>query len=369
MKNKFTRFIQTGILLCSLAFQSAVFAEDSKYNAGELIALGQKAVAKVIENAQNDGPLELSNSKSKPFWEAVKQINDSLAEAEKFLAKQDNEMFTALATAVAASQQAEIAILMIAGVSDQVKYSMAIAATIITRLDEKYSKEASRLANGGKLSETELKQLEKLKSQQKELLEKLDAMEKTVAKNNSEMTKSIKKIRGNSNQIYNAGHSPVDFCNAMFAARFISGAIWGWHHWWGPWGYWGPGFVNINIFVWDTWADYYIYDWALAEDTVDAIEISEDLEDLEFISDLEDVSTESADEWIDEVEFEVDEEDLIELTSDLDAAGWDEVDTDIGMEVMQGYESNFDHSPFEQEFEMEIFDDMGGFDDFGGAFD
>ena len=36
---------------------------------------------------------------------------------------------------------------------------------------------------------------------------------------------------------------------------------------------------------------------------------------------------------------------------------------------MNGFESNFDHMPFEGGFEMETFPDVGGFEDFGGGFE
>ena len=64
----------------------------------------------------------------------------------------------------------------------------------------------------------------------------------------------------------------------------------------------------------------------------------------------------------------LDDADMMELTDGLEA-GWDDVDTDIGAEVMEGFESNFEHMPYDSGFEMNTFDEVGGFDDFGGGFD
>ena len=65
----------------------------------------------------------------------------------------------------------------------------------------------------------------------------------------------------------------------------------------------------------------------------------------------------------------MDSEDLIELSDEYDAPGWDEVDTNVGQEVLEGYESNFEHNPFDQDYDIQVFDDVGGYDDFGSSFD
>ena len=358
----FLFFVVTG-------FSFQLFADEQQYDAGELVSLAQKSLTRVIESAQQDEALQLDDSRSKPFWEAVKQMSDSLETASGNLEQQDNNLFVELATAVAASQQAGIAVLMIPGVSDQVKGSLSRTSQIVSTLDENFSKEASRLTGDKKLTAEEKAQLEKLKSEQKALREKLDEMEKTIAKNNEEIKKGIDDIREKSDRILKARNTHADFCHALFMARFMSGAIWGWHFWWGPWGYWGPGFVNIHITVWDTWTDYYVYDWALLDETVAEAEIIEDAEDLEYYSDLGDVDVAGAQSLLENVEYEVDTEDLMELSNEYEGPGWDEVDTEAGQEVLEGYESNFEHSPFDQGHDIQVFDDFGGYDDFGGSFD
>ena len=76
------------------------------------------------------------------------------------------------------------------------------------------------------------------------------------------------------------------------------------------------------------------------------------------------------DSWLDQEDFSLNEADMVGLTNDLDA-GWDEVDTAAGAEVMRGMESNFDTMPYDPEpaMPMDTFDDFGGYDDFGGGFD
>ena len=81
--------------------------------------------------------------------------------------------------------------------------------------------------------------------------------------------------------------------------------------------------------------------------------------------DIDDLS--ETEDWLLEGDFSLDDADMAELTSDL-PAGWDEVDTDIGGDVMQDFESNFDTNPFEPGSDLNTFDDLD-FGDFGDSFD
>ena len=104
------------------------------------------------------------------------------------------------------------------------------------------------------------------------------------------------------------------------------------------------------------------YDWDLVDYAIDVSDLGLDTLDI-YGAEMEALGG-----WLDASDFGVDSMDMIELTNDL-PAGWDEVDSDIGIQMMQDFQSNFDQAPFQPQFEPHTFDDFGGMQDFGGGFD
>lgn len=331
--------------------------------AADLIREAQRAVGQVVRAAQTDPNLKTDNADAKPFWQAMKYLNESLEKAETGLTIQDDTFFSNLATAVAAVQQAEIALTMNASSNAAVTSGMGTLAGIVRALDDNYSKEAARVDQGDKLTAAEKKQLKDLKAKAGELEKKLGEVEKKAAKNDKNMQEGIEKIRQEAKKIRKASRTANGLAAAMVASRFMSGMVWGWHWWWGPWGYWGPGWIDINIIIWDDWIDVCPYDWDLADSYIDTSDLGLDTIDFEA-EELADTG-----DWLDEGDFSLSDADMVDLTDNLDV-GWDEVDTDAGAAVMQGMESNFDAMPYEPEpmMPMDTFDDFGGYDDFGGDF-
>ena len=369
MRSFLTRLIS--LVFVSIAFAGTTSAqEDNQANAQQLLDRAQQALAIVVAAAQRDQSLNLEVAKSKPFWDGLKDINTNLENSKRDLENQDNRFFASLSSAMAGYAQAEIALIMTGSENQGVSSGMQTLGGILQTLNENFSKEAARLKQGGELSTSEKKQLDKLIAQQDELLKKLDQVEANVAKNDAKMQAAIKKMREESKKIRNSRRNVGGFVGGFFTAHILYDWLWGWHWWWGPWGGWCPGFIDINIIIWDDWADEFVYDWALADSFIDI----EDL-DLDMI-DVMDVDTAASLDFLDEGDFSFDG-DMAELTDGIDH-GWDDVTTDTGQEIMESYESNFDNSaiydrqePVEtfQDYDVQDFgDDMGSMD-FGGGFD
>ena len=333
-------------------------AQDStQANASDLLDKAQRSLAATVAAAQKDRSLNLEVSKSKPFWDGLKDVGKNIDNSKRDLDNKDNRFFASLSSATAGFVQAEIALLMAGGTTPDVTANMNSLGQILQTLNENFSKEAARLKQGGELTASEKQQLDKLIAQQDELLRKLEQVEKNVAQNNSEMQAAIAKMKQESKKIRHSGSTVGGFVGGFLAAHVIYDRLWGWHWWWGPWGGWCPGYIDIGIIVWDDWADEVIYDWALTEAYVD-------IADLELtLMDLDDAELAANLDYLDENDFSFDG-DIDALTDEIDH-GWDDVSTDTGEEIVDQIEDNLDVSSiYDVEATIETFEDYG-VDDFG----
>lgn len=359
--NKITRQLLPATLVAFSLLLSMAPASAEQASADDLVKSAQRAVGQVVRAAQDDPALKPDDAQAKPFWDAMKNLNESLDKALTGLMLKDATFFSSLASVSALAKQAEVAYQMNDSKDPHVAEGIESLTKIVEALDSNYSKEAARLKEGGDLSSSERQQLEKLKAQQAEMLKKLGEVEKNAANNNKEMQDAIKEMRRQSRRISDSRWGVGDFVGSMIAARVISDWLWGWHWWWGPWGGWCPGFISINIDIWDVWIDDYDYDWALLEAEIDIVGLG--LHDI----DIDDFEVLEAESFLEETDFRLDEGDLVDLSSDLDV-GWADVTGDVGAEIMDGYESNFEEVPYQESFEVESFEDYG-LDDLGDAFD
>ena len=222
-------------------------AEKGGADAAELIRQAQRAVGQVVRGAQEEPKLPADDADAKPFWNAIKELNQALDRADTGLRLKDETFFSALATARAAVQQAEIAVEMNEVTNTAVREPLGVLGRVVGALDENFSMEASRLEQGGELTAKEREQLAKLKSRQDELQKKLEAVEKQAGKNSDKIKESAKQIAENSKKIQKSGNNVGDFVAAMLAARLISDLLWGWHWWWGPWG------IGVRASSMSTW--------------------------------------------------------------------------------------------------------------------
>jgi hypothetical protein len=357
-----SRWIATALLLLLVFGPIPLAAQESKQaqvaNAADLIRDGQRAVAQVVKLARVDSRLHPDSARAKPFWEAMKVLNESLDKADTGLTLKDETFFPSIAMAGAAVQQAEIALEMNEGYDANIASTMSVLSRIVSTLNEKYTKEALSLARGGDLTEAERRQLDKLKAQQGGLEEKLGTVEKKAVQGDEKMKRAMRQLRDKSKTIRNARADRSGFVAAMAASNAMAGMLWGWHWWWGPWGYWCPGYIEINIVVWEDWVDAVPYDWTFAEEYYDTADLG--LETL----DVGDMDIEMTDQLLDSADFSLSEADMHDMTSDL-ATSWEDVDPGVGSDVMDGMRSNFNEAPFEPQMQLDTFDGVGGFDDFG----
>ena len=188
----------------------------------------------------------------------MQDLNANLDKSRTALATRDDSFFASLASSRASFVQAEIALIMISSSDQGVANGMKVLGGILDTLSNNYSKEAARLKDGRELTASEKQQLDKLIAQQDELLKKLEAVEKNVAENNEQMKAGIAKIKEESKKIRGSQRSVGGFVGGFYAAHLMYDWLWGWHWWWGPWGGWCPGYIDINIIIWDSWVDDYI---------------------------------------------------------------------------------------------------------------
>jgi hypothetical protein len=352
------------LLTAGLMAATANLVADSHEAAGEanakaLIGHAQSAVGQVVRAAQAEPKLDTGKSEAKPFWEAMKGLNESLYKAETGLSLQDQTFFSNVAAARAQVIQADVALTMNGGGSSTVQSSMKTLSELVTRLDDSFSLETARASHGDELSKAEVSKLEQLHAQQEDLMKKLDQVERNAARNNKAMQAGIKKMREESKKIRGAKRTAAGFATGFRSARLMSSWMWGWHWWWGPWGAWCPGWIDINIDIWVDWIDVTPFDWALVDAGVN-------IDDLD-LAELSEADLAEYDGFLADGDFSLNDDDMRAMTSDMEL-GWDAVDSDAGLDVMQGMESNYDAAPFEPEFEANTFEDHG-MSDFGGGFD
>ena len=143
-------------------------AAPNQASAADLISDAQRAVGQVVNAAKTDPNLKTDNAEAKPFWQAMKYLNESLGGAESGLSRKDESFFTNLATAVAAVQQAEIALTMNSPSNPAVTSGMNTVAGIVTAIDENFSKETAG-PESGEMTAAEKKQLKEIQSKTREL--------------------------------------------------------------------------------------------------------------------------------------------------------------------------------------------------------
>jgi hypothetical protein len=121
--------------------------------------------------------------------------------------------------------------------------------------------------------------------------------------------------------------------------------IWGWHWRWGPFGGWGPTFIFSFTDVYIDAVDVIDYDYDNLDDyEVDMADYAD--YDLDLDVDIDDTDVATMDEYLDESDFEVNSDDMMDFSAD-----------DLAHE---GTMDVTDYSDFEDH-------DFGGFDE--GAFD
>ncbi len=340
----------------------AALVDDGKVGLNELLTSAQRALGQVVRSGKADPVLSADDSKTKPFWDGLRQANDNLSNAETSATLKSEKFTEQLATALAAVEQADIARIMNGGGSKVLANELEQLQKIVLRLNENYGPYASRLRAGGKLTREERRKLDQLKDQQKELEKKLKIVEKKAGKNNKEIQAGIAAIREKSKNIKRSRRNVGGFVGGMFAGHLLSSYLWGWHWWWGPWGVWCPGYIEINIDIWvDGW-DSLEYDWALLDMEYDVADL--DLDSIDY--DMAD--WESMDMELSEADYSMSDGDISALTEGLDY-GWDDISSDMGYEAMSTMESNFDSMPYDSGSDWDAIDsspaDYGG--DWGGG--
>lgn len=379
------RLVATVLVLC-LAAPWPLLAEaapaGASYKAKDLLEAADKALSRLVEVARGakDPLLDPEKDEAKPFWRALKGMNEALAKAERGLFLKDETFFNSLAAAETNGVEARIALTMSGSENALVAEALGDLNKILEAIQKSYGVETQRLEKGGELSAEERAQLEKMKAQQADIEKRLDEVERKVG-NNKAAIEGLREIRQQVRTVHDCHFDVGGFVAASIATRLISGLIWGWHWWWGPWGAWAPGWININIGIWYDWVAVVPYDWAIVDtyadlavledlailddletlealdtletlETLEALDDLQDLADLEALADLEYLADDAViDSFLDEASLDLTEEDLIDLSSELDV-GWDDlgdtVTDEVLDEVMDEYVEDFATEIYEE---------------------
>jgi len=331
-------------------------AQSPQKNAAELIKGANRAIGYVVKMAREskDAALSSSNDDSKPFWQAVKKLNEALDKTDRGLFLKDKTFFTSLADATSAVEEVKITLSMSGSKDPSVQEGVEKVDAAVSLLREHYSKEAVRRKQGGELSEEERAKLSQIKEKQAELEQKLKELEGKVGKNET-LIKGIQEVRKQSRQVAHCNDNLSGFLFAMSAMNIISGWIWGWHWWWGPWGAWGPGFSIgfTNIYVDVINVIDVDYDWIIAEEYVDTL-------DLELEVELDDLELDQMDEYLDESDFEISDNMLEDFSSDeLEFEGEMDVTDMADFEDLDVGDFDTEEDIFEEDFDL----DLGDFDE------
>ena len=293
-----------------VAAEQAAAPVSSGANAETLVKQSRKSVAYVVKlaRASKDPALALDSKDGRPFWQAVKKLNEAVDKAERGLFLKDETFFRALGDSVSAVVETSVAFEMSGAKDEKVETAIRKADKIIRLVDKTYGKSAALQARGGGLSAAEQEQFKKMKAKQAELQKKLTEMEKKVGKN-SKAIEGIKLIQKESQRISTSRDSLGDFIAALVAVRIIDGLIFGWHWWWGPWGAWAVPFCFTYVDVYYESIDVVDYDWGLAEDYVDVA-------DSDLAVPMSDAEVESMDSYLDSAEYDVMPADIGEFAED-----------------------------------------------------
>ncbi len=72
----------TVVYIAMLLISSVALAQEQQQaNASDLISSAQRPVRQVVKAAQNDLSLKQDEAKAKPFWDAMKDLNENLDKA------------------------------------------------------------------------------------------------------------------------------------------------------------------------------------------------------------------------------------------------------------------------------------------------
>jgi hypothetical protein len=231
--------------------------------AAELLEVADRALGATIQaaRASSDANLAETTSDAKPFWLAVKALNESLDKARRGLALKDNTFFPALHDARAAAEAMQVAFRNSGAEDDAVRTSMGKMYQAAVLVSENYGLPASLAREDRPLNAGERELLQDLQAKQSHLNDRIAELETKQGADREE----IQRLRKESKKIRDARYTSGDLAGAIIASHIISGVLWGGHWWWGDWWWgWGPTFFVGWIDLSYSCVDVIAYDWTIA---------------------------------------------------------------------------------------------------------
>lgn len=323
----------------------AIAAGKVASSAETLVEQTENSTALLIRAARRskDPALQIDAPKAKPFWSASKKLNGAVTKMANGHKLRDDTFHSGLAESVSGAAAVFTGYEMSGASDKQVRAALERLEGVLGTLQGKFSKAAARKAKGGKLTQTERKQMTDLRAKHTQLERRLDKIEPKV-RGNKRAIDALKEVRKRSRVVSGSRDTLGNFVAALVAVRIIDGILLGCHWWWGPWGVWYGDFAVDYVAIHDVVITDISYDW----DYYGALEI-------EIEADLvaDDIATEDlmAEEEFIEAQDIADEISL----SDEDYAGLESPTS----EDFADPELDLDESAFDEGIEEEVPSDPG----------
>lgn len=259
-----------------------------KADAKVLLHDAKKATAAIIKNARTDNDLDPKQAKNKPFWKSLHLVAQNLKTAETGLAGKKDGFFKAIADAREAEEQMKVDWQLTDSKNQKVIENGKKLGHALAMLRTDFSKEALRKKKGGELTDKEKAQFEKIKSQQKELLAKIKKLEGEAQKDKA-LEKGLAELKKEAEHIVKEPATLDAYIATLYLLDIQAGLIRGYEYYVDK--DWRKDYLVLVDYTktYDSWYSEWettvIYDWAVANTTVDLYEgedvVSDDVSDQE----------------------------------------------------------------------------------------
>ncbi len=243
---------------------------------------------------RSESPLLKSDSDTgKIVWTSLRNLNLSIEKLANGAALKDDSFHSSLQDSVRNVAAAATALESTNHKDKGVTIAKSKLIDAIGKLQENFSKAAVRMKEGGDLTENEKKKLEEIQAKHEDLKRKLAKVEEKV-KNNKKALRGVRVVNGHINTIISSRPTLSDFLAVLIATEIIDGIIWGWHWWWGPWGFIYDEYTVGMTGLHDEIMLGVAFDWADYED------LAVDVSDIDMAADFDDAEMEEASVAMDE---------------------------------------------------------------------
>lgn len=283
-------------------YSGVAFAQQVEQNAGvqglseAIEALTVRLITSVRRS--ESAVLKPDSNAGKIVWTSLRNLNQSVEKLANGAALKDDSFHSSLEDTVRNMAAAATALESADHKDKEVTTAKKNLIDALGKLQENFSKAAARKKQGGDLTSDEKKKLEEIQAKHRDLKRKLAKVESKV-KNNKKALRGVRVVQRHIDRVILSRPTLSDYLAVLVAIEIIDGTIWGWHWWWGPWGFIYDDY-SINLTgIHDDIMFGIAYDWADYED------LEVDVSDLDIATDVDDAEVEEAGAALNEQSFDL----------------------------------------------------------------